>query len=167
MEHLSSLCIDGIPVTDPPPIVASQGPAHLLHYLRLKRASSVFWNALRVVVVGPQGSGKTCLISKLRGESWTTASPTKGLEVRVHVLTDTCSSSKIHTGLTSPPPLLFPPPTRLLNGNTKAQISSPSATDGLPLTFGTSVVILIVKVSIHVFGHHLLCIFWCVVPRIT
>ena len=81
MEHLSSLIIEGITFSDPPPVVAGWGPSHLLRYLRLKRSSSTTWNSLRLVVVGPRGSGKTCLVSKLRGEGWTTSSPTKGLEV--------------------------------------------------------------------------------------
>ncbi len=83
MKYLRSITVDPCSLSDPPAVVARWGPIPLLRYLKLKQSLTVPWNSLRVIFVGPQGSGKTSLSAKLRGEGMSsTCIPTKGLEVR-------------------------------------------------------------------------------------
>lgn len=69
MDQLKTLLLQGLPLTDPPFFVVKEGPEAVLHYLRLKLNSRSPWSSLRVVVLGPQFSGKTTLISKITGTS--------------------------------------------------------------------------------------------------
>lgn len=81
--HLHTLLIQGLPIVDPPPPLPSLSTQTLLSYLRFKQASSQPLGAMRVVIVGPQNAGKTSLVCRLKGDSNTKVSPTKGLEVHL------------------------------------------------------------------------------------
>ena len=81
MTHLTSLSVDVSSLHDPPPAIAKRGPPDLLRYLQLKRQASQVWSSLRVVVVGPQGSGKSQLLAKIKEDKTGPSGPTKGLEV--------------------------------------------------------------------------------------
>ena len=78
MTKLTNLLLQGLTLMDPPYFVVEEGPRAVLHYLRLKLQSHLPWSSLRVVVVGPQHSGKTTLVSKITG---TTVDSSKALDV--------------------------------------------------------------------------------------
>ena len=79
MTKLTTLLLEGLSLIDPPFFVVEEGPQAVLHYLRLKLGNKLPWSSLRVVVVGPQRSGKTTLISKITGAAPT--DPSKALDV--------------------------------------------------------------------------------------
>lgn len=81
MSHLTSLSVDPHSLQDPPPFIAKRGPVEILRYLHLKKQAGQVWNSLRVVVVGPQSSGKSILIAKIKEDKAVPSGPTKGLEV--------------------------------------------------------------------------------------
>ena len=60
--------------------MVEEGTAAILDYMRGKLEHNSPWGSMRVIVVGSQGSGKTSLVKKLRGEGSSVAS-TKGLDV--------------------------------------------------------------------------------------
>lgn len=122
MDQLKTLLLQGLPLTDPPFFVVKEGPQAVLHYLSLKLNSSP-WSSLRVVVLGPQFSGKTTLISKITG---TSPNADKALDVSyLHLSHDIT---------------WHVPCCSWWSGSTEAVTYSPSAEGGSPLTFGISVV---------------------------
>ncbi len=79
MRELTTLLLQGLSLTDPPLYIVGEGPQAVLRYLRLKLKSRLPWSSLRVVLVGPQYSGKTTLVSKITGAATTDSS--KALDV--------------------------------------------------------------------------------------
>jgi leucine-rich repeat kinase 1 len=80
LAHLHTLVIKDLPLTDPPSPIPSLSTQTILSYLQFKHKSAQSITSMRVVVVGPESSGKTSLIMRLKGESGQTTA-TKGLEV--------------------------------------------------------------------------------------
>lgn len=83
MNHLHSLLLEGLDLLNPPHPIPSLGTQTILSYLHFKYLSSQQHSSMRVVVVGPEKAGKSCLISRLKGESDVSIAPTKGLEVSI------------------------------------------------------------------------------------
>ena len=65
LPHISNLILSPETVVDPPAFVISCGPKHLLHHLRSQIDAQVLWNRFRIVMLGPQMSGKSSLASNL------------------------------------------------------------------------------------------------------
>ena len=83
LKELCTLLLKNVPLLDPPPPIRSLGTTAIQNYLQFKSVSSQPLNCMRVVVVGPEKVGKTCLLNHLRGDnSDDDVMPTKGLEVR-------------------------------------------------------------------------------------
>ncbi len=86
LGHLKELCtllLEDVPLLDPPSPITSLGTDAIQRYLNFKSISSQPLNCIRVVVVGPEKVGKTCLLNHLRGNTNDNdVMPTKGLEVR-------------------------------------------------------------------------------------
>ena len=65
LPRISNLILSPETVVDPPAFVISRGPKHLLHHLRGQIDAQVLWNRFRIVMLGPQMSGKSSLASNL------------------------------------------------------------------------------------------------------
>lgn len=81
LKNLVTLVLDGLNLFHPPHFVVEQGTSAILYYMRGNLEHCSPWSSMRVVVVGSKGAGKTSLVKKLKGESGSIVSSTKGLDV--------------------------------------------------------------------------------------
>jgi len=83
---MSSIHIDGLKLIDPPLFIAQQGFQSINKYMKQKAEANTSWNCLRLVIVGPEKSGKTFLSARLRDVKFQNPGPTKGVQVNKYVI---------------------------------------------------------------------------------
>ena len=81
LKKLVTLVLDGLSLFHPPTFVIEEGTAAILEFMRGKINHSSPWSSMRIVVVGSKGTGKTSLVKRVKGESSSLSTPTKGLDV--------------------------------------------------------------------------------------
>ena len=81
LKNLVTLVLDELSLFHPPSFVVEEGTAAILDFMRGKISHSSPWSSMRVVVVGSKGTGKTSLIKRVKGESTSLFTITKGLDV--------------------------------------------------------------------------------------
>ena len=84
LPKMSSIHIDGLKLIDPPLYIAQQGFQSMKKYMQQREEASAPWNFLKLVIVGPKGSGKTRLSARLRDVKFVNTGPTKGVQVCTH-----------------------------------------------------------------------------------
>ena len=77
-----TLVLDGLNLFHPPMFVIEEGTAAILEFMRGKINHNSPWSSMRIVVVGSKGTGKTSLVKRVKGESSSLSTATKGLDVR-------------------------------------------------------------------------------------
>ena len=81
LKNLVTLVLDGLSLFHPPSFVIEEGTAAILDFMRGKINHSSPWSSMRIVVVGSKGTGKTSLVKRVKGESTSPLTITKGLDV--------------------------------------------------------------------------------------
>ena len=81
LKSLVTLVLNGLNLFHPPLFVIEEGTAAILDFMRGKINHNSLWSSMRVIVVGSKGTGKTSLVKRVKGESTSLSSITKGLDV--------------------------------------------------------------------------------------